>query len=210
MHNEFELCESPKLSKTACNRMNINMYMRIKMINFIGKKILKKFHNQYDYDVNYMQDILHTNRAAFLKFLGFQAMSTHAKNLPQEALYAAKLRAIIWDDCGPCTQLITDMAIQASVKPQHVKAIISRDQKKLSSETWLVIQFTEAVLAHNPEIDHLRQSIIDLWGMDGLISIAFSISTSRVYPALKYALGYGKECQLIRIKESSLVPVNAK
>ena len=39
------------------------------MIKFMGKKLLKKFHNQYDYDVNYMLDILHTNQGAFLKFL---------------------------------------------------------------------------------------------------------------------------------------------
>jgi len=177
------------------------------MIKFMGKKLLKKFHNQYDYDVNYMLDILHTNQGAFLKFLGFQSMSSHTKNLPQELLYAAKLRAIIWDDCGPCTQLIINMALHSNVNPENIQAIISRDKEKLSAETWLVIQFTEAVLAHDKEIDELRQSILDLWGMDGLISIAFSISTSRVYPALKYALGYGKACLKVNVNDSMLKPV---
>jgi len=35
------------------------------------------------------------------------------------------------------------------------------------------------------------------WGKLGLISIAFAITASRIYPTVKYALGHGKACSRI-------------
>ena len=176
------------------------------MIRYMLNKILKSMQKRYDYDVNYMQDILETDLAAFIKFMGFQTLSTHSGNLPKAHLFAAKLRAIIWDDCGPCIQLVVNMALEEKVPPQIVHAIINRDLAKLPEDITLVVRFTELVLAHDPEADHLREDILALWGKQGLITIGYSISSSRVYPALKYALGYGKACHKIKIHDISLVP----
>ena len=176
------------------------------MIRYVLNKMLLAMNSRYDYDVRYQQDILKTDLGAFLKFMGFQAMTSHSGNLPSEPLFAARIRAIIWDDCGPCTQLIVNMALEAKVSPDIVRAIVDRDLNKLSEDTALVVRFTELVLAHNPEADDLREEILALWGTEGLIAIAYSISSCRVYPALKYTLGYGKACSRIRVNDSSLVP----
>ncbi|SEB05715.1 hypothetical protein [Marinobacterium iners] len=179
------------------------------MIKYIFKKMLLSMKTRYDYDVRYMQDILKTSLGAFLKLMGFQTMSSHSGNLPPEPLYAARLRAIIWDDCGPCTQLVVNMALEEKVDPEIVRAIIDRNMDELPEEIALVVRFTEFVLAHNPEADDLREQILELWGQEGLITLAYCISSYRVYPALKYALGYGKACSRIKVNEDSLAPTRS-
>jgi len=176
------------------------------MIKYLFNKILLSMKKRYGYDVGYMQDILKTDLGAFFKFMGFQTMSSHKGNLPVEPLFAARLRAILWDDCGPCTQLVVNMALEEKVSPDILHAIIDKDLNKLPEEVALVVRFTELVLAHNPEADNLREKILAIWGNEGLITIAYSISSSRVYPALKYTLGYGKVCSRIQVNDLYLAP----
>ncbi|GAA6154244.1 hypothetical protein [Pseudoteredinibacter isoporae] len=176
------------------------------MIKQLFNRALLTMADRYDYDVTYMQDILHADFMAFLKYMGFQCMSTHRGTLSPECLYAARLRAILREDCGPCAQLMVNMALEEGVDPDVVCALVDNSFGTLSDEPALVARFTELVLDRDPEADTLREDIVSLWGSKGLTAIAFSISASRVYPALKYTLGYGKACYNIEINNVSLKP----
>lgn len=176
------------------------------MVRYALGKMLQAFRRRYDYDVGYQQEILRADLGAFLKFMGVQTMSAHVGGLPVEPLYAARIRTIIWDDCGPCTQLVVNMALEAKLDPVLVRALIDRDFPNLPANIALVVRFTELVLRHEPEAEELREQIRALWGDKGLIAIAFAISSYRVYPSLKYALGYGKSCGRVQVNDSLLVP----
>ncbi len=176
------------------------------MIRYLLSKMLLAFKNRYDYDIRYQQDILKNDLGAFLKFMGFQTMSSHSGNMPAGPLYAARIRAILSDDCGPCTQLAVNMALEAKISPDTVQAIIDKDLNNLTEDIALVVKFTECVLAHHPEADDYREKILVLWGPKGLITIGFAISSYRVYPALKYTLGHGRSCHRIQINASSITP----
>ncbi len=177
------------------------------MIRLGFQRMLRSMQRRYDYDVRYMQDILHTDLRAFLKFMGLQTMSSHRGNLPAGPLFAARIRALLWEDCGPCTQLVVDMALEAGVSPEVVRAIVDRDLAALPEDVALVVRFADLVLAHDPGADTLREQIVKLWGDQGLVALAYGISSSKVYPALKYSLGYGKVCHRIRIDDNlSLAP----
>ncbi|MDO6427329.1 hypothetical protein Q4489_09910 [Thalassotalea sp. 1_MG-2023] len=176
------------------------------MLRYLCNKMLLSMKKRYDYDVQYMQEILHEDFSAYSKFMLFQAMASHQGSIPAEPLYAARIRAIIWDDCGSCAQLVVNMAIEAGINPDIIKAIINYDLSHLPTETALVIQFTEKVLTHNLEADDIREQIIALWGKKGAIAIAYAISSSRVYPTLKYALGYGKTCSKLQVNNTTTVP----
>jgi predicted MFS family arabinose efflux permease len=176
------------------------------MIRYLFNKALLAMQSKYDYDVRYQQDILKSDLKAYLKFTGFQIMASHGGNLPAGPLHAARIRAIIWDDCGPCTQLAVNMALEAQVHPDIVGAIVDRDLESLPEDVALVVRFADLVLEHNPEADDLRDKILHLWGEEGLIAIGFCISSMRVYPALKYTLGYGKACSRVTVNDLSLAP----
>lgn len=176
------------------------------MLRYLLNKMLLAFKKRYHYDVQYQQQILSADLAAFLKFSGFQTMASHTGNLPAGPLFAARLRAIVAEDCGPCTQLAADLAQEAGLAPELIRAILERDRAKLPEEIQLVVSFSDLVLAHQPQADELRPQILARWGFPGLIAIAFAISSYRVYPALKYSLGYGKTCSRVMLNKTAVVP----
>ncbi|GAB59442.1 hypothetical protein [Rheinheimera nanhaiensis] len=179
------------------------------MLRFILNRMLLNLQKRYQYDVRYQQHILHTDLSAYIKFCGFQSMAAHQADVPPAALYAARIRAILAEDCGPCSQLVVDMALESGVPASLVQAIVERQLQLLPAQIALVMQFTEQVLTHQQQADALRQQICRLWGDKGLISLAFAISSYRVYPTLKYALGYGKSCSRIRLNDQSIAPKHA-
>lgn len=176
------------------------------MIKYLINRKLNSMSRRYDYDIRYMQEILESDFGAFLKYMAFQSMSSHEGGLPLEIVYAVRLSAIMWDDCGSCAQLVADMALEAKISPRTIRAIVNKDVNDLAKSTILVIKFTELVLSHSPEADVIREEIESLWGIRGVIAIGFCISTSRVYPALKYAMGYGKACKPIQLHDSPIKP----
>ena len=44
------------------------------------------------------------------------------------------------------------------------------------------------------ETDACRAVILERWGPRALVSLAFAITTARIYPTVKYAMGHGKTC----------------
>jgi thiol-disulfide isomerase/thioredoxin len=176
------------------------------MLRYLLNKMLRSFHQRYNYDVRYQQEILNADLVAFLKFSGFQTMSCHAGDLPAGPLFAARLRAIIAEDCGPCTQLAIQLALEAGLAPELIQAIIERDLEKLPEPIKLVVVFSDLVLAHHPQADDLRPQILQHWGKSGLIAIGFAISSYRVYPTLKYTLGYGKACSRVLVDGKPVLP----
>lgn len=176
------------------------------MIRTLVNRFIRSFEERYGYDAGYFKDILRSDLWAFGKFMGFQAMSAHEGNIPVGPLYAARIRATLWEDCGPCAQLIVDMALEAGVKESDVKYVVEGRTEHLPSDIALVLRFTELVLAHSPQADVLRTQILERWGTRGLVAIAFGISSSRVYPTLKYSMGHGATCQAIHIQGNSLSP----
>ncbi|MCF6442996.1 hypothetical protein L1077_26585 [Pseudoalteromonas luteoviolacea] len=171
------------------------------MIKFLLNKQIQDMKSRYDYDVQYMEDILQSNLAAFFKYWGFTSMSSHSAQVPVAPLFAARIRTLINEDCGPCIQLAVNMALEAGLDAALIEKIIKNQQDKVPKEVALTMRFTELVLAHDPDADDLKAQIVSLWGQPGLITLSFSISTYRVFPTLKYALGYGKTCHKIEINK---------
>ena len=169
------------------------------MIRYFINKVLLGFKKRYDYDVAYQQLILNSDLAAFLKFTAFQTMASHTGDLPSEILYATRLRTILSEDCGPCAQLVVNMALEANVSGELITAIIENDLEQLDAKTALVIEYTDKVLSRDIDSEPLRDRIRTLWGERGVIAISLAISTYRIYPTLKYALGYAKTCSQIKV-----------
>jgi hypothetical protein len=176
------------------------------MLKWFLRRKVRQFGHHYDYDVGYLHHLLEINTGAFLKFNLINLISGHQRDIPAAPLFAASLRAAAAEDCGPCIQLVSNMALEAGVNSDVVAGILSADFEVLDPEVRLVLQFTERVLARDPEAEPLRAQIRERWGEDALISVGFAISASRVYPTLKYTLGYGEACSRIQIAQQSVVP----
>ncbi len=62
-----------------------------------------------------------------------------------------------------------------------------------------------AVLDRDPLADRLRVQAVERFGRRGLVSLAFALLSSKLYPTLKYALGYGHACAVVHV-DGSPVP----
>jgi hypothetical protein len=161
------------------------------------RKAIDKFERDWKYDGSYMRDIIDASPRAAWLFSGAAALGQFRRDVPIEPWFAAGITAVRHEDCGPCTQLGVAIAERAGVSPAVLRAVLADDADAMPADVALVWKFTRATLAHDPAADEYREAIVKRWGRRGLISLAFAITASRIYPTVKYALGHGKACMRV-------------
>ena len=134
-----------------------------------------------------------------MAFSKVQGLVSYRKDVPPAAYCAAGLVSVMAEDCGPCTQLTNEMAQREGVDPAILRAVVARDLTAMPYEVALAVRFAEASLNHAPEVDDLREEVVRQFGKRGLISLSFALVAGRVFPTLKYALGYGRACTRLTI-----------
>jgi hypothetical protein len=169
------------------------------MISWLLRRWIDKFERTWNYDASYLREVLDADRRALMVFSKAAAISNYRKDVPPAVYCAAGIVAVMSEDCGPCTQLVIDMAQRHGVDPAVLRAVVSRDLSAMPFEVALAVRFTEASLSHAPEADDLRDEVVRRFGKRGLVSLAFAMTAARLYPTLKYALGHGKACTRVTV-----------
>jgi hypothetical protein len=169
------------------------------MMKWLVRRRIAAFEKAWNYDSSYARDILDADPGALLAFGKVMGLSRYRKDVPAAPYYAAKIVAVMSEDCGPCTQLIVDMAQKEGVDPAVLRAIVARDIDAMPDDVALAAGFADAALRHAPEADAKRDAIVDCWGRRGLISLTFAILSARIFPTVKYALGHGHACMRVTI-----------
>lgn len=169
------------------------------MLRSILAGVIGRFERSWTYDASYMRHMLRASPATFLKF-GVITGVVDRKTAPAAALAAVGIAGTVLEDCGPCTQILTDMAEKGGVRPDVLRAILAGDEAGMGEDAALAWRFARASLARDLEaVEPLREEIVRRWGDRGLVALAMQLTTARMYPTLKYALGYGKACSKVRV-----------
>ena len=169
------------------------------MMTWFLRRWIAKFERTWNYDAGYLRDVLDADPRALMAFSKTAAIGTYHKDVPPAAYCAAGIVGTMSEDCGPCTQLVIDMAQRKGVDPAILRAIVARDLTAMPFEVALATRFAEASLSHAPEADDLRDEVVRRFGKRGLVSLAFAVTASRLYPTLKYALGHGRACTRLTV-----------
>lgn len=177
------------------------------MLKWIARRRLDAFEQAFDYDVSYMREMLATSWAGFLRFSAIAKLAAHREDIPADAWHAAKLVATLAEDCGPCTQLGVKMAEAAGVSPAVLRGVLLDDEKAMGADVTLAVRFARAAIAHDSAADDLREQINARWGERAVLSLALAMAATRVFPAVKYALGHGKACARLRVGNIDTQPV---
>lgn len=175
------------------------------MLTWFIKNRLAAFERRFDYDMSYARELLAADRSAFFAFAKTNAMSKYRRDVPAHVYYAVKLTGVIAEDCGPCTQLAVSLAIADGVTPRLLTSVIGGELGAMTEEVALGVRFARAVLGHDVEADRERDEIVARWGKRALVSLGFALAMARVYPTLKYALGYGQACSHVVVGGHDLV-----
>lgn len=176
------------------------------MLSWLIRRRITAFERAFDYDAAYAHEMADVNRRALFALNRAMELGAVRDGVPTDVLFAAKLSACLHEDCGPCVQLVAQMALNAGVSPDVVAAIVQGAWTKLPEAVALSAQFARATLDRQPEADTLREALEQRFGRKGLVSIACAITAARIYPGLKYALGYGQHCARVRIGSQTVLP----
>lgn len=164
------------------------------MFKWLMHRGVGAFERQWHYDAGYLHEMIDADPRAAWMFQRATGLGKYRKDVPDEALAAAAITAVRNEDCGPCTQLGVSMAERAGGDPKVLRAILTETPSLMPPHVALAWRFTRATLDHDPLADEYREEIVRLWGPRAVVSLAFAIVTSRMYPTVKYAMGHGKAC----------------
>jgi hypothetical protein len=143
--------------------------------------------------------MLRESPSAFFKFARVAKASGHREVVPVEASFAVKLVGAVAEDCGPCTQLVVDMALQAGMPTDQIKAVLRRDFAPMNSATLLGFRFADAVARKSAEDAEHRDAVRARWGDEGVIDLTMALQMGRMFPMVKSALGYARECRRVMV-----------
>ena len=177
------------------------------MLRWLMHRGVRAFERQWHYDAAYLHELIDVDPRAAWMFQRATALGRYRRGIPADALAAAGITAVRSEDCGPCTQLGVSMAEAAGVDPAVLRAVLRADPTAMPDHVALVWRFTCATLAHDPAADGFRDEIERRWGRQAVVSLAFTILTSRMYPTVKYALGHGATCARVIVAGAPVSPV---
>lgn len=166
------------------------------------KKLLHRytrgFERRYNYDATYMHEMADVSPAGFVRFAVMQMTGGNWRgDAPLKPWCAAGIAGALVEDCGPCVQIASDMAIEGGMPGEIIAALLSG--KPTDADAQLGFDYGRALLNASAELDDLREQIEQKWGKRALLSISLRALTARNFPVLKRALGHAKVCQRVRI-----------
>ncbi|HEX3702681.1 MAG TPA: hypothetical protein VHU82_05080 [Vicinamibacterales bacterium] len=167
------------------------------MLKWLLRRMVEMFERKWNYDASYLKEIIGISPRAAWMFARATSLGNYRKDVPAAALFAAGITAVRAEDCGPCTQLAAAMAERQGVPPAVLRAILTDDATAMPEDVELAWRFARATLAHDATADGYRRAIVERWGPKAVVSLAFAITTARMYPTVKYAMGHGQVCSRI-------------
>lgn len=174
------------------------------MIRTLLKIGYKSFGARYKYDTSYMSYIADTSAWAGLRLsmLPFYSQFRGPKEA-QNVWAGAMLGSTLDGDCGPCVQLIVDMALEAGVPANKITACLQGDATA-AGDVGLGFRFSRAAIADAPELDSLRKEIEVRFGAIAVTAASFAASSGRIYPVLKRGIGFGQICSRVKVENEAI------
>ncbi|MGE0486238.1 MAG: hypothetical protein AB7Q81_18965 [Gammaproteobacteria bacterium] len=177
------------------------------MLNRFLHGRIRAFERRYGYDGSYMHELADLDRTGFLRFMRTSSgLGQHTGCLPPTAFFAAKLAAILHEDCGPCAQLVVDMALEAGVAPTTLAALAAGRIDAAGEDAALAFRFARALLTASPVLEDLRAAATTRFGAAGPAALGLAVVTARIYPVLKRAMGHAHACRRLRVGDDDIVP----
>jgi hypothetical protein len=174
------------------------------MIKQFIHRYIRNLERRYAYDATYMHELADISTSAFNRFVVMQMSAGQWRGgAPMDALFASGIAGALVEDCGPCVQIASDMAVEAGVSPQTIRSLLSGTRS--NSDAQLGFDYGLALLRGSDNLDELREAVISRWGEKALIALTLHVMAGRNYPVLKRAMGHAKTCQRVRVGKDEVV-----
>jgi hypothetical protein len=150
-----------------------------------------------------MHELADISPSAFSRYAMMQMTGGEWRgDAPRDAWFASGIAGALVEDCGPCVQIASDMAVKGGMRADTIGALLSG--RRTDCDAQLGFDYGRALLAAGETLDELRESIVAKWGKTALIALSLRAMTARNFPVLKRAMGHAKTCQRVRIGNSEI------
>jgi hypothetical protein len=173
------------------------------MIKWFIHRYIRNLERRYDYDGTYMHELADISTAAFRRFALMQMAGGQWRgDAPKDAWFAVGIAGALVEDCGPCVQIASDMAVEGGMPAESIRALLSGARS--NSDAQIGLDYGRALLMGRDNLDELREVIVAKWGKKALIALSLRAMSGRNFPVLKRAMGHAKTCQRVRIGNSEI------
>lgn len=174
------------------------------MIRHLLKQGFRRFGARYNYDPSYMLQVADSSARAGL---GLSVLPIYAQYSGPKAardVWAGAMIASTRDgDCGPCVQLVVDMAVEQGVPADQI-VLCLQGKPVAAGDVGLGFRFSQAAISDSPDLDGLRDEIEQRFGASAVTAASFAASSGRIYPVLKRGLGYGQLCSRVTLAHETI------
>lgn len=175
------------------------------MLKWLLHRQVRKFEGAFGYDASYVHEIVDTSTSMALKFSLFQMIAGKTNDVPPEVLYAAGIAATVSEDCGPCAQLVVNMALRDGVPAHAIAALLRGDLESAGKDAELGFRYGVAVAQNTSDTAVVSEKVEKRFGKKGLVALSLAVAFGRVYPAVKRGLGHGAACAKIKVAQETVV-----
>jgi hypothetical protein len=173
------------------------------MLKWLFHRESRKLETKYGYDATYMHELADLSESAFLRFAMIQtAGGTFRGGAAPNAWFAAGIAGALVEDCGPCVQIASDIAMEQGMNGEIIKQLLSG--APTDADAQLGFDYARALLHASENLDDLRETIAAKWGKPALIALTLRAMTGRNFPVMKRAMGHAKTCQKVRIGDADI------
>lgn len=174
------------------------------MLKRLFHRNIRGMEKKYGYDATYLHELIDLSTSAFLRFAIIQtAGGTFHGGAAPNAWQAAGIAGALVEDCGPCVQIASDIAIEQGMNGEIIKALLSG--APTDADAQLGFDYARALLHASENLDDLRETIEKKWGKPALMALTLRAMTGRNFPVIKRAMGHAKTCQRVRIGKDDVV-----
>ncbi len=166
------------------------------MLGWLYHRMLKRMETRYGYDATYLHEVVDAAPEAARRFMKMQMAGKWQGGVPRDAFHAAAIGAALHEDCGPCVQITTDMALEAGMATATITALISGGGE---GDAKLAFDYARALLAGDENLDELRETVKARFTEKSLIALSLTAMASRNFPVLKRAMGHARECRRVKV-----------
>jgi alkylhydroperoxidase family enzyme len=170
------------------------------MIGFVVKRMIRAREKELGAPLDYLVEMYDTAPDAFRALSKAMAAANHRSKLPPAPYHVARLVATRYADCGPCVQVVVNMAKKDGVEPAVLRAALAGRVEELPESLRDVFRFAEAVVTAGGEEDQYRERLRKVFGDEAVVELALGIATSQMIPTLKRGLGHAKSCSVVKVE----------
>ncbi|MBV8975997.1 MAG: hypothetical protein JO261_00375 [Alphaproteobacteria bacterium] len=167
------------------------------MIKYLLHRIVARMERRYDYDATYLHELVDISPSAARRYVKAQTAGRWQGPAPRDAWHAAAIGGALVEDCGPCVQIASDIALEAGMPPATIAALLSG--AATDPDAQLGFDYARALLAGGERFEELRDAVQKRFGKQGLVALSMMAMYARNFPVLKRALGHAKACRKVRV-----------